>query len=93
MRKQTSYKEPGATNNICRALGHDWMSTATANWRVCKRENCRASQRLVNGQWVSNATALRRHTPVVESGTQQRLLWETGTPCHSISNPFTRKES
>jgi hypothetical protein len=71
MRKQTAYKEPDAKNSLCRALGHDWMTTATANWRVCKRTGCRASERLVNGQWVSNAQAYRTHTPVVGSARRQ----------------------
>ena len=71
MRKPTDIKVPSA-NSTCRHCGHDWMSTTAANWRVCKRERCRASERLVNGKWVSNAQALKRHTPVVESSTRQR---------------------
>ena len=93
MRKPPTCKEPNAKNSLCRALGHDWMTTATANWRVCKRENCRASERLVDGQWVSNATTLRRHVPVVTSGSQQHALWDTGISFHSITNPSIQKES
>jgi hypothetical protein len=69
-------------NSLCRDLGHDWMTTATANYRVCKREKCRASQRLVAGQWVSNARAYRFHDPVVAYGSRecqprQAAMWDT----------------
>jgi hypothetical protein len=82
MRKQTTSKVQ-SQNSTCRALGHDWMTTAATNWRTCKREQCRASERLVDGQWVSNAKLYRQHTPVVASGTRQRqprqsAMWETG---------------
>jgi len=68
-------------NNLCRDTGHDWMLTTAANWRVCKRERCRASERLVDGQWVSNATLYRFHDPVLEGYHRQRApkqaaLWE-----------------
>src|SRR5579859_1761295 len=78
-RKQSTPKVQSA-NSTCRAMGHDWMTTAAANWRVCKRGNCHASQRLVDGRWVSNAAAYRTHVPVVTDGTRQRrpsqsVLW------------------
>ena len=80
MRKQTPDKVQ-SKNSTCRALGHDWMSTAAANWRVCKREKCRASERLVDGQWRSNAAAYRKHVPVLTDGTRQHALWtEKGRP-------------
>jgi len=68
-------------NSLCRDTGHDWMLTTAANWRVCKRERCRASERLVDGLWVSNATLYRFHDPVVEYGRRARApkqsaLWE-----------------
>ena len=91
MRKQPSSKVQSA-NSLCRALDHDWMHTLNTTYRVCKREQCRASQRLLKGQWVSNAAALCRHVPAVATGTRQSVLWDTGTPIHSISNPSTRKE-
>jgi hypothetical protein len=69
------------------------MTTAAANYRVCKREHCPASERLVNGQWVSNAQAYRRHVPVIASSTRQHVLWDTGAPVQSSSTPSTRKES
>ena len=70
-------------NSLCRDLGHDWMTTATANYRVCKREKCRASQRLVDGQWESLARVYRFHDPVVEYRRQQRqprqtTMWDSG---------------
>ena len=80
MRKQHQYE---SRNTTCRDTGHDWLSTAAANWRVCKREHCRASERLVDGEWVSNAAAYRHHTPVVTDGTRQRpqprqsVLWQS----------------
>lgn len=72
-----------SANKTCRDAGHDWMSTTAANYRVCKRENCRASERLLDGQWVSNAQAYRFHDPVVayqhyQRQPRQRALWETG---------------
>ena len=59
-------------NRICRDAGHDWMSTTAANYRVCQRENCRASQRLVEGRWMSNAMAYRFHDSVVSYQRRQR---------------------
>ncbi len=81
-RKQT-YKEPNAKNSLCRALGHDWMTTAAANYRVCQRDGCRACQHLQDGQWTSNAAWYRKHVPVETDGTRpylrrqarQRSLW------------------
>ena len=80
MRKQMGMQH-AYRNSTCRDLGHDWMTTATANYRVCKREKCRASQRLVDGEWVSNARAYRFHDPVVvrqrrQQQPQQTALWE-----------------
>ena len=68
-------------NSTCRDTGHDWMTTLDATWWVCKRERCRASQRLVVGQWVSNAKLYRFHDPLVEYGRRARqpkqtALWE-----------------
>ena len=70
-------------NSTCRDAGLDWMSTAAANYRVCKREKCRASERLVDGQWVSNAKAYRFHDPVIEYRKQRRrprqtTMWDGG---------------
>ena len=81
MSKQHSPAETFA-NSLCRDLGHDWMTTATANYRVCKREKCRASHRLLAGQWVSNASAYRLHDPVVAYGSSERqprqaAMWDT----------------
>lgn len=76
MRKQTT-SQTNSRNSTCRNCGHDWMSTA-ANWRVCKREQCRASERLVDGQWVSNAAAYRKHIPAVPSRGCQSQMWQSG---------------
>ena len=72
-----------SANSLCRDIGHDWMITTAANYRVCKREKCRASQRLLDGQWVSNAKAYRFHDPVVEANRQARqprqtFMWDSG---------------
>jgi hypothetical protein len=82
MRRQTSTPQ-AFRNSLCRDLGHDWMTTAAANYRVCKREKCRASQRLVAGQWVSNARAYRFHDPIVEAKRRARqphqaAMWDSG---------------
>jgi hypothetical protein len=78
MRKQTDTQH-AFRNSTCRDLGHDWMTTATANYRVCKREKCCASERLVAGQWESLAPFYRRHHPVVPTGRRPRqaAMWET----------------
>ena len=60
------------SNSLCRDTGHDWMTTAAANWRVCRREYCPASQRLVDGQWVSNAKLYRFYDPMLEYGKRKR---------------------
>ena len=82
MRRQTGTQQTFA-NSLCRDLGHDWMTTVSANYRVCKREKCRAAERLVAGQWVSNASAYRLHDPVVAYNRRARqpcqtALWEGG---------------
>jgi len=61
-------------NRLCRDLGHSWMLTTAANYRVCTREDCRASERLVNGHWKSNASLYRSHRPILPSS---QSLWET----------------
>lgn len=78
MRKQHKYD---GKNHTCRDTGHDWMLTAAANWRTCRRVNCAASERLKDGQWVSNAKLYRSHTPVIERQRQPRqsAMWDTNT--------------
>ena len=71
-RKQATPKVQSA-NSTCRAMGHDWMTTAAANWRVCTRDKCRASEHLKDGVWVSNAAFYRTHVPVETDGTRARL--------------------
>ena len=80
MHKQTGTQH-AFRNSTCRDLGHDWMTTSAANYRVCKREKCRASERLIDGRWVSNDRAYRFHDPVVaynrrKSQPQQASIWE-----------------
>jgi hypothetical protein len=79
MRKQHKYD---SKNTTCRDAGHEWMMTAAANWRVCKRENCRASERLVEGQWVSNAALYRKHQSRLASQGRERqprqsVMWNS----------------
>ncbi len=78
MHKQTGTQQ-AYRNLLCRDLGHDWMTTAAANYRVCKREKCRACQRLVAGRWESLASAYRKHHPVVPTGRPPRIeaMWDT----------------
>jgi len=82
MRKQTGTQH-AFRNSTCRDLGHDLMTTTAANYRVCRREKCRASERLIDGQWVSNTKAYRFHDPVVasqrkEQQPRQTALWDSG---------------
>src|SRR5260370_28000776 len=70
MRKHKSRES--FANNTCRDAGHDWMTTAAADWRTCQRERCRASERLVDGQRVSNARLYKLHDPAVASRKRQR---------------------
>jgi len=84
MRKQTAQTNERFHNSLCRDLGHDWMTTTTANYQVCRREKCRASQRLVDGAWVSNTSAYRFHDPVVACQRRARQphqasMWDSGS--------------
>lgn len=88
MRKSASTPKVQSANSTCRLLGHEWMSTAAANFRVCTRKKCRASERLVDGAWVSNAQAYRTHTPVIASERrarqqhpQQITMWNSDQQC------------
>ena len=83
MRKPTPHTHERFHNSLCRDLGHDWMTTVSANYRVCKREKCRASERLVAGQWKSLASAYRFHDPIVAYNRRARqprqtTLWDGG---------------
>jgi hypothetical protein len=81
----TRQQKEQSRNSLCRDIGHDWMTTAAANYRVCKREKCRASERLLDGQWVSNAKAYRFHDPVLEHHRRSRqprqtTMWDSVRP-------------
>jgi hypothetical protein len=61
-----------------------WLQVrdAAADWRTCKRERCRASERLVEGQWVSNARLYKFHNPVIEGYRRRRrprqtMMWDS----------------
>ena len=66
-------------NRLCRDVGHAWMYVSNNTYRVCKREHCTASERLVDGAWVSNLPLYRKHHPVLPSSHRQVSLFETPT--------------
>lgn len=66
-------------NRLCRDTSHHWMYVANDTSRYCRREGCRASERLVNGQWVSTLPLYRRHRSVLPSSYRQASLFETPT--------------
>ena len=77
----TSRKEAAAysfRNSLCRDIGHEWALTLADTWRWCRRDYCPISERLVNGEWVSNAPLYRKHQPVVPTGRKPRqaAIWE-----------------
>ena len=83
-RKQASWYS--SSNSLCRDLGHDWTLTTADNWRWCRREHCHASERLVNGRWVSNASLYRSHTPVI-GGSRKRRQPEQATVWPTPDDP------
>ncbi len=49
--KKTSQPQEHFRNRLCRAVGHDWQSTTSDDYRVCQRDDCHAVQRRINGRW------------------------------------------
>ncbi len=47
-------------NRLCRDTGHDWQTTTGDNFRKCNRVDCKAAQRLHNGQWIDVARTVKR---------------------------------
>ena len=59
-------------NSTCRYFGHEWKRTAASNYRICQRDQCRAAERLQDGQWVS---VLPRHPRQPHTTAQQNSLF------------------
>lgn len=52
-------------NSLCKTQGHEWRTTASARFRVCARERCRAAERLDGGQWVdATVSTYPSHNPL-----------------------------
>jgi len=47
-------------NGTCRDLDHDWQWTTSDAFRRCRREGCKAVQRLYRGKWVDIVRVVRR---------------------------------
>jgi hypothetical protein len=67
-------------NSLCKTNGHDWHETLTTTYRTCRREGCRAAERLVNGSWTNASAApssrkQQQSTPAITSETA--MLWNT----------------
>lgn len=60
---------------------------------MCKRERCRASQRLVEGRWVSNASFYRFHDPVVEYGNKQHQPRQISMWTENTGQPYPLERS
>ncbi len=48
------------SNRLCRDVGHSWQNTTSDTFRKCNREECKAAQRFVNGQWADVARIVRK---------------------------------
>jgi hypothetical protein len=79
MSKQQPPTKEKHTNSTCRDSGHDWRTTAASNYRTCQRDNCKAAQRLENGQWTSVLRARPWTDPVAASQKRQAMPKQTVT--------------
>ncbi len=71
--KSTNPRAEPTRNSTCRDVGHDWKTTAAANYRVCQRHKCRTAQRLQQGTWV-NAVPQRTSTDPLTTSHQQHAM-------------------
>src|SRR5581483_5348507 len=62
------------SETLCQSGGHDWKTTLSSTYRTCRRAECRAAERLVNGSWVDVA---QRQPTRAQHGTvpSSSLLW------------------
>ena len=67
--KSTNSQAEISRNSLCRDVGHDWKTTTASNYRLCQRDQCRAAQRVQDGQWVNipPKRALQRHATSQQS--------------------------
>ena len=64
------------SQTLCQSSGHDWKTTVSSTYRTCRRADCRAAERLVNGSWIDAAPrqpTRAQHGPVPASSPS--LLW------------------
>ncbi|HYU74156.1 MAG TPA: hypothetical protein VEL31_15905 [Ktedonobacteraceae bacterium] len=71
--KKTAQPQEHFRNRLCRAVGHDWQSTTSNDYRVCQRDDCHAVQRCVRGQWRS-VLHERQWTDPVEAWNKRAAL-------------------
>jgi hypothetical protein len=70
--KSTDPQAEISRNSTCRYLGHEWKRTAAFNYRICQRDQCRAAQRLRDGEWIP---VLSKRTPQQHIMPQQSSLF------------------
>jgi hypothetical protein len=68
-------------NSLCRSVGHDWkVGGLDQHYRTCTREQCRAAERLVNGEWIdatrSQPSSSHKPQPATTNSSPS-LLWNT----------------
>jgi hypothetical protein len=72
-------KRPASTsplrNSLCRSVGHDWKTGFVESYRTCTREQCKAAERLVNGEWIDATRQPTSRNP--QAASSPSLLWNT----------------
>ena len=81
MMTRKAQRAKGLNNIKCFTEGHEWRSTAANNFRICAREDCRATERLdeETGAWIdvtATDAQLKKHRPVVPTRPTPTLLWD-----------------
>ncbi len=61
-------------NTTCRDTDHDWQSTTSDTYRLCRRQGCRAGQRRVSGIWQD--VSPRSRSRKIEPEQEHLLLWD-----------------
>ena len=77
MAKKQAPQTETSTNSLCRAVGHDWRSTTSDQYRVCQREQCKMVQRLQHGRWVHVGGERPGSDPLVAYTKTQALPQQT----------------
>jgi len=79
MSKQSSKRHSKIGNSLCKSLDHDWMTTTADNYRVCKREDCPAAERLVHGTWVAVTQRQKARVASLLQSAKPLALWDDRT--------------